>query len=209
MLLGDAGATVIAGPTIEQLVDGLGSLHTVGIDMPIGLPESGRRRADQLARDLVGPRRSSVFYAPVRSAVTAATFRDANDESMRTVGHGLSQQAYALRSKILEVEQWRRIVDLDVREVHPEVSFAVLSGRHLPSTKKTWAGTAERRALLADAGIVLPDDAGAAGHLAAVDDVLDAAVVAWTARRVLLRQACSLPDPPEVGPDGSPIAIWA
>jgi predicted RNase H-like nuclease len=43
---------------------------------------------------------------------------------------------------------------------------------------------------------------------AAVDDVLDAAVVAWSGRRVLSGQADSLPDPPEVFSDGWPSAIW-
>jgi predicted RNase H-like nuclease len=59
------------------------------------------------------------------------------------------------------------------------------------------------------AGIVLPDDLGSAGRAAAVDDVLDAAAAAWTARRVAHGQAHPLPDPPEHLTDGRTAAIWA
>jgi predicted RNase H-like nuclease len=64
-----------------------------------------------------------------------------------------------------------------------------------------------RRELLASAGIALSDDLGVAGR-AAVDDVLDAAAAAWSARRVVMDEAISLPDPPEVFSDGLPAAIW-
>jgi predicted RNase H-like nuclease len=66
----------------------------------------------------------------------------------------------------------------------------------------------QRRRLLAGAGITVPDDLGPPGELAGVDDVLDAAVVAWTASRAARGVARSLPDPPEPGGDGLPCAIW-
>jgi predicted RNase H-like nuclease len=43
---------------------------------------------------------------------------------------------------------------------------------------------------------------------AGVDDVLDAAIAAWTARRVASGQARAVPDPPERFSDGLPCAIW-
>jgi predicted RNase H-like nuclease len=95
-----------------------------------------------------------------------------------------------------------------VVEVHTEVSFAALAGAPLAHRKASWAGAEERRALLAAAGVHLGRDLGAAGA-AAVDDVLDAAVVAWSARRVALGTARSHPDPPQRAPDGWPAAIWA
>ena len=45
------------GATIDQLVatvDGDGELEVVAIDIPIGLPLTGTRQADVLARGLVG-----------------------------------------------------------------------------------------------------------------------------------------------------------
>jgi predicted RNase H-like nuclease len=63
----------------------------------------------------------------------------------------------------------------------------------------------ERRRLLASAGIQLPDEL-TAGQ-AATDDVLDAAIAAWSAARKERGQATTLPaDPPMQ--DGRPVAIW-
>lgn len=59
------------GRSIDQLlhrVDLDGVVDVVAIDIPIGLPAS-HRAADVLARAELGPRRSSVFTTPVRSAV--------------------------------------------------------------------------------------------------------------------------------------------
>jgi len=73
--------------------------------------------------------------------------------------------------------------------------------------KKSWNGQMERRRLLADAGIVLPDGlTGRAGEVP-VDDVLDAAAMAWTARRVADGVAIPLPSPPE-RIAGRDVAIW-
>lgn len=196
-----------------------GPLAVVGIDMPIGLPDVTTRRADLLARSAVGPRRSSVFLTPVRPAVGAPTHAEAVATSRRLTGAGISIQAFGLRHTVTQVEDWLR-QDLHVAdgrcrrggsavvEVHPEVSFAALHTAPLTTRKSTWAGARQRHALLAGAGIVLPDDLGPAGGRAGVDDVLDAAVVAWTALRVASGQARRLPDPPETFSDGLPAAIW-
>ena len=93
-----------------------------------------------------------------------------------------------------------------VFEVHPEVSFCGLAGEWLGWSKKSWNGLLLRRRLLADAGIVLPD---AIPDLAAAvaDDIVDAAVVAWSARRIASGEARALPDPPEEF-GGRRVAIW-
>jgi len=57
--------------------------------------------------------------------------------------------------------------------MHPEVSFAAMSGKPLIHRKVSWAGHITRRALLAKHGIHLPDELGDAGN-ARLDDVLDA-----------------------------------
>lgn len=56
-----------------------GQLATVAIDIPIGLPEAGSRRCDIEARSMIGARRSSVFPAPARGVLGAATYEDAAD----------------------------------------------------------------------------------------------------------------------------------
>jgi len=162
----------------------------IGVDVPIGLPEVGsRRRADVEARVVVGARRASVFFTPPRIALEAVTYTEA-----RTLAPGTSAQGWALRASILDVD---RVRDERVREVHPEVSFALLADHQLAAAKRTWNGQRERLQLLAGVGIEIPDalDAG----LVAADDVLDAAVAAWTATRIARGEHVTFPSDPEPG----------
>jgi predicted RNase H-like nuclease len=182
----------------------------IAIDIPIGLPMAGRRQSDLAARDFLGVRRNSIFHTPVRAALEAATHSEATAASLRMTGFGLSQQSYALRRKIIEVEQWLPSAPCPVFEVHPEVSFAVLLGAPAAASKKTWAGMRQRWRGLTAAGIDLEAlDVGKASVAASVDDMLDAAVVAWTARRIAAGTARSFPDPPETGTAGRALAVWA
>jgi predicted RNase H-like nuclease len=208
--LGAAGdPRAYLGTSIAVLVASVGPVEVVGIDIPIGLPDRGRRRADVLARAELGPRGSSVFLTPVRDALTAPDHASAVAANRAATGEGVSIQAYGLRVKLLEVDGWLRAgPPARVVEVHPELSFTRLAGAPLAASKKTWAGAETRRALLAGAGIALRGELGAAGR-AGVDDVLDAAAAAWTAARVATGTARCLPDPPEVFDDGIPAAIWA
>ena len=199
------------GTTIGELVGSAevdGGLAVVGVDIPIGLPSTGTRQADVLARRVVGRRASSVFATPVREALTAVTHAEASALNVQATGKGISQQAFALARKILEVDAWIPSARCAVIEVHPEVSFATMAGRPLTHPKSTWAGGEERRGLLASVGLNLTGDIGPAGEFAAVDDVLDAVAVSWTARRYAEGRAVAYPDPPEALGDG-PAAIWA
>ena len=163
----------------------------VGIDMPIGLRAEGLRECDQLARERVGRRWSSAFITPPRAVLKADDYRAANELAPALMsGAKISQQAWALRHTIFEVEE---LNDPRVIEVHPEVSFAVMAGGHLAHAKSTWNGQMLRRHILAGHGIQLPDTLDKAGEVP-VADVLDAAAVAWTARRYMRGEARSLPD---------------
>jgi predicted RNase H-like nuclease len=193
---------------VAALAERDGTIRMVAVDIPIGLPDRSRRRADVLARERVGPRRSSVFMTPVRAALLAPDHPTAVDINRRLAGAGVSVQAYGLRRKLLEAAAWVERTSLRVVEAHPEVSFAELAGQPLLTRKSTWSGAEQRRHLLTSAGIRLSGDLGLAGLDVAVDDVLDAAAVAWTARRVLSGSAVCLPDPPEMFSDGLPAAIW-
>ena len=125
-------------------------------------------------------------------------------------GGGVSRQSYGLRAKLLQVDAWLQTTDLDVREVHPELSFTAMAGRALYASKKTWAGFAERRTVLETVGFVIADDLGEAGRRAGYDDVLDPAAAAWTALRIVAGKAITLPATPEVDErTGRSIAIWA
>lgn len=209
-----AGAQVSAvsaadiGDLIE-LAEAGGPVEVVGIDIPIGLPDRGRRTADVLARQAIGRLRSSVFMTPVREALEASDHRTASERNRALAGEGISIQAFGLKPKLFQVDRWVRQAACRVIEVHPEVSFAELAGAPLDIGKRTWTGMELRRKLLTGGGIVLDGDLGPAGRRAGVDDVLDAAVAAWSARRVARGEAVPRPDPPEVFSDGWPCAIWS
>jgi predicted RNase H-like nuclease len=193
----DQFADSISAPTFVELLGRVQDAGVVGVDIPIGLPSEGARAADVAARGFIGPRRGSVFPTPPRAALAAATYAEA-----RRVLPSLSAQSFALRKKILEVEA---CLEERVVEVHPEVSFAALAGQPLRHSKRSWNGQMKRRRLLASAGIELPDEL-TAGQ-AAADDVLDAAIAAWSAARKDRGEAATLPaDPPMQ--DGRPVAIW-
>jgi predicted RNase H-like nuclease len=174
----------------------------IGIDIPIGLAV-GPRRCDVEARRLLGPRRASVFPASDPRLLDATTYGEALARARALTGKGISKQAYNIHAKIAEVNR-AMTADLQRRvvEVHPEVSFRALAGHPMARPKRTHEGHEERRALLADAfpGLTIPDRATARRWCrpAKADDVLDAIVVAWTARRHATGIAGHLPASPPV-----------
>jgi predicted RNase H-like nuclease len=93
--------------------------------------------------------------------------------------------------------------------VNGPFTFAALLGTPARASKKTWAGMIERRKALEAAGITLDGIEGVATVRAAVDDVLDAAVAAWTGQRIASGKARSFPDSPLLDASGRPVAIFA
>jgi predicted RNase H-like nuclease len=161
-------------------------LACVGIDIPIGLLE-GTRGCDKAARKLLGqPRGSSVFAAPCRAALAAKSHAASSAINRLKTTRGLSQQAWCIASKIKEVDD--AITPECQRwafEVHPEVSFWALAGeRPMAHRKKREAGVNERldllRSVFPDIERLLKDRPSGVGK----DDLLDAAVAAWTALRI-------------------------
>jgi predicted RNase H-like nuclease len=185
-LASDAASLAAAWPEAEA----------IGVDIPIGLPTTPLRDAERDAREFVGERRSSVFPTFPAVVLEAPTYEDAKAVC---VAHGWpkpSIQSYGMRHRILEVDRLAA-ADERVFEVHPEVSFRALAGRPLAS-KRTAAGATERRLALANAEITVPD------LPYPLEDVLDAAVAAWSAMRYAQGDALPLPD----GHRGRIGAIW-
>ena len=187
-----------------------GPAAVVAVDMPIGLLPSRTRQCDVEARSRLGARRrATIFTMPVREALEEATYELANACNRAVTGSGMSRQAWNLAAKIREVEAWRHATGRRAWEVHPELSFAALGdGMAVTESKKSWSGMSRRVALLRASGIALDADLGAAGANAGTDDIIDAAAVAWSARRIRDHAATSIPCPPETGDDGCQIAIW-
>lgn len=168
----------------------------VCIDVPIGLPSTGRRTCDVEAKRLLQDRQRSVFYTPIREAVYEQNLEEAkavNEEA----GFSIQNQAWSIVPLIREVDEFLDMYPSArdrLRETHPEVCFYALNGRNsLRSSKRTQAGIDHRKALLAE-------EYGAATRIYAdaVDrymapryarmvrhehDILDALAAAVTARR--------------------------
>ena len=175
----------------------------LALDIPIGLPEAGPRACDQLARRRLGPRRSSVFPAPIRPALQAKDRQAASQITLSRDGRKVGAQAWALTAKIREVDallQARPADRMRVRESHPEVSFwSLAGGRPMAAAKKTPEGTAERHALIT--AWLDPESLSAARgrhskSALADDDILDACALLWTAHRILRGEAERLPARP-------------
>ncbi|HVU71526.1 MAG TPA: DUF429 domain-containing protein [Mycobacteriales bacterium] len=160
----------------------------VCIDIPIGLPERGRRTLESQVRARLPGRGSTVFPTPVRPILDAPGYWEANVLSRELCdGRGISQQTWHITPRIAEIDALLAAdpaLDERVAEAHPELAFTTMNGGVPPVSKHTAAGLAQRRALLAawlgEAVVAaLPARLGTAR----ADDVLDAVAVAWVAQR--------------------------
>jgi uracil-DNA glycosylase family 4 len=186
-------------PTVSGLLARFPGVEVVGVDIPIGLPHGRLRPADAAARAFVGPERApSVFSTLPADVLNAPTYSEAAEIAVRLLGKSLSRQSFALASRISKVADLAA-QDSRIREVHPEVSFREMNGTPLRYSKHSWSGIAERRALLASVGILLPDNLPGSDR-AAPDDVVDAAAAAWSAMRVAEGRSATLPAEPSGDP---------
>ena len=120
----------LAAHTLEPVLDPAGTT-IVGIDMPLGLLETGWREADRAARGLLGPRRSSVFAIPPRAVWAEESYPAANLRCRALTGQGFSVQAWGLRAKLLEANEYREGCGHPMYEVHPELAFGAMAGAPL------------------------------------------------------------------------------
>jgi len=184
-----------------------------GIDIPIGLPDRGSREADRAARRFIGPRVSSVFPCPIRSALEASSWEEACEITYRHNGHRISRQTFGILPKIRAIDGCVRSTDLRQRlfEVHPEVSFAAWHGSPTLHAKKDVRGHEQRRALIAshfgpEAFASVVAQVGVQG--VGLDDIADAFAALWTAERLLASTARRLPETSTVDSHGLPMHIW-
>lgn len=203
-------------PTLSTFLEGTCAADNILIDIPIGLKcgADGARRCDVLARQLLGPRASSVFSAPIRELLQAGTYLEANALSRQLADKGLSKQTWNICAKIREVDRIMQTCDKareSLHEAHPELCFCGLNrGRPMQHSKRSPAGHEERLALLARH---LPHVEAFLDHMLksyprsqlARDDVLDATVCALTASMQSVWQY--LPEPGERDRAGLPMSI--
>ena len=200
--------------TLSALLDALPTAEIVAIDIPIGLPEQGRRECDTAARKALSPTRtSSVFPTPVQGILLEERYSDANLKQRNIDGRGLSRQAFGILPKIRDVNlllQPNPSLQQRVREIHPEVCFAFWNwGVPMRHRKSSPAGQREREKLI---------DAEWPGQRANIldrlqghydiDDLNDAFAALWTARRIANGTARVLGDQ-SIDKYGLRMEMWA
>jgi predicted RNase H-like nuclease len=186
--------------SVGELVSRPPSPSIVALDMPIGLPAAGARECDRAARTRLGARRSSVFPAPIRPALTAATREQASEITTRIDGRRVGAQAWAIYPKIRAVDaalSEDATKHAAIREVHPELCFWAWNGRRPMAWAKKLPEGLRERALLVEAWLgqgVLEQARGETRKKdLADDDVVDAIAALWTAHRILDGTAETLP----------------
>jgi predicted RNase H-like nuclease len=163
------------------------------VDIPVHLEGEGDRECDQEAKDFLGSRGSTVFWTPNSEAVTAVGYEEAVASNTRGLGShswGLIPRIQEVNALLDEVEAARE----KVYESHPEVCFKAYHGDDLPSKKSDAGFEARKECLIKHDGnsfqpvIDLVDDrrTNSCWHhriqSGRVDDVLDAAILALTAK---------------------------
>ncbi|MTI18307.1 DUF429 domain-containing protein [Rhodobacteraceae bacterium RKSG542] len=196
-------------------------LQRIAIDMPIGLPDhigQNGRGPEKAVRPLLGMRQSTVFSIPSRAAVYAEDYWEACKVAQATSAppKKVSKQAFNIFPKIRELDAaMSPELESCIFEVHPEVAFWRLNGEEpivAPKRVKgqpSGAGLDVRRDLLCNYGYSAHFLDQKASKGAARDDLIDAAVNAVIAERLLLGQAQPFPANYERDSNGLRMAIWA
>ena len=173
----------------------------LGIDMPVVLSEVIPRQADQLARKLLSKKASSVFTAPTPEMLNQPNYEKASLVSKRLFGKSMSLQSWYLFPKIKDVQTMIHHKDMQIYEIHPELSFRAMNNEQvILESKKTHEGFALRNALLSMhfKNFIFEDIRNQHARKDVMDnDILDALAVLWSAKRIQSNQASYLPQAPE------------
>lgn len=196
---------VWAGASLDLVLADEPPSTVVGVDIPLGGTASGWRTADVAAKRFLRAHHPRVFMVPPRAVWDEADFVDAAGLCERLTGKRFSIQTFGLLPKMLQAERYRDTDRHELYEIHPELVFAALAGAPVAANKKTPEGERVRRSLLGAAGIVLPPGL----PRAPMNDVLDAAAVAWGAYRIALGETRHVPAvADQFDHRGRPILIW-
>jgi predicted RNase H-like nuclease len=188
----------------------------IAVPVPVGLHERGEepRPPERLSRELLGPRRSAVYDAPVREATRKQRYQTASRVNERKAGRGLAREAFEDSAAVAEVDELLSAIPEArpvVVETHPELCFRAFRGEPLEYDGRTAAGYAERLRTLAGFDPDAPVDLVAAaeatgGHEVTVADVLDATALALTVRPGP-GELRSLPEDPPNDSEGLPMRM--
>lgn len=173
--------TTIASAT--ELIELLADCQVVAIDMPMAVPEHGKRVAEIELRSYLGRSGSSVFTTPTGAAIGAPSQRTATEINRAHGGPGISAQAWGLVASINELRAaWLEYRPTGWFETHPESAFALLNHDVPLASKRSALGVGQRLELLEP--LIDGLDLTTAPEKVPVDDVLDAVAAGWSACRI-------------------------
>ncbi|HEY6770217.1 MAG TPA: DUF429 domain-containing protein [Candidatus Sulfotelmatobacter sp.] len=189
------GRTTVREPRAFADVVKDNSLDLIVIDIPIGLPDKGCRRADLQAQCFLKHRNMCVFPAPIRPILDCPTRELASATCLAIGDRRVNVFQWAIVPKVRSIDlimRQQKESQERIREGHPEVSFALMNQENPLLSKKRLAGIEQRigllRKLFADIRTDCP-------HL---EDILDAYALLWTAKRVRLGIERRFPEQAEV-----------
>jgi predicted RNase H-like nuclease len=176
----------------EDLKEAFETFDRVFIDMPIGLEdEDYTREADALLRKkLGGEYAASVFSPPIRPALTAPSYVEANMISHEYTEKKLTLQSWNITPKIQMVDELLRadeeLID-KVLESHPELLFQKLNGGMIYQKKNLKKGIKHRLKIIEDREPIAEDffrdiKEDFRRNEVEEDDIVDAMVLAYCAK---------------------------
>lgn len=187
------------------------------IDMPIGLEdEEYTRDCDRLLRKELGAEyASSVFSPPIRPALDAPSYAEANMTSFEWTEKKLSLQAWNITPKIKLIDKLLRENEgfkEKIFESHPELLFQKLNGGMIFQKKNLKKGIRHRLELLRALEPVADDffrevkeeyrraDVGE-------DDIVDSMALAYYAKKSVEKGIKTIPEEVPFDSEGLPKAI--
>lgn len=203
--------------TDEDLKKAINRFDRILIDMPIGLEdERYTRKCDDLLRKKLGPEyASSVFSPPIRPALNAPSYVEANMQSYEFTEKRLTVQAWNITPKIKTLDQLLTanpgFQDV-VFESHPELIFMNLNGGMIFQKKNTKKGLRHRLSLVSEHERVAKDffrevKEEYRRNEVEEDDIVDAMALALGAKQSREKSLKTLPEDPEKDSNGLVKAI--
>jgi predicted RNase H-like nuclease len=201
----------------EDLFRTLNDFGRIFIDMPIGLEdEKYTRECDELLRKKLGAEyASSVFSPPIRPALHAPSYVEANMESFEYTEKKLTVQAWNITPKIRVLDRFlAETPELQEKlfESHPELLFMNLNGGMIFQKKNTKKGLRHRLDLIRKTEKIAADffreiKEEYRRNEVEEDDIVDSMALALAAKQSLAKTIKTLPENPPEDSKGLKMAI--
>lgn len=201
----------------EELNSTFHEFDRIFIDIPIGLNDTAYTRTcdERLRAALGGEYASEVVSPPIRPALHAPTYVEANMQSYEFTGEKMTLKAWNITPKVRMVD---RILQNDeslrekVMESHPELLFMNLNGGMIYQKKQTKKGLKHRLDLVSVHEPVAIDffreiKEEFRRNEVEEDYIVDAMVLAFAAKRSVTETIKTLPPKPETDAKGLKKAI--